>query len=271
MRFGRNYSINNLLLVHAQKREAIWTEGFSAWKTKYRRFVQKGEKGILIFAPVPVKAKRENADRDCSGHLEQVEPETAFVLFKPVYVWDYSQTRGDRVAVIENMLEKRNDVKRRLYATTGENLNHFSEAMIGLIRDKGIGITHQDLGSAGGMARGKTIYIDQAVAPGHDLGLLIHEFAHIMLDHTDREADRIDAELEAELTVGLVKSGLGLDIQPQAAYLYNWSRDVTPGLREEKFMEAFKYSQPLANEILNHLNTAIAADDEAETNTIIAA
>ncbi|MFZ5572879.1 MAG: ArdC-like ssDNA-binding domain-containing protein [Thermodesulfobacteriota bacterium] len=269
MQFGRNYSTNNLLLVHAQKREAIWTEGFQAWKTKYRRFVQKGERGLLIFAPIPVKANQEDAGLEVHGDGEE-DKEKRFVLFKPVYVWDYSQTRGDRVAVIETMLEKRNNAKRKLYATNGENLERLSAAMTALIEARGIEITHQDLGSAGGMARGKTIYIDQAFAAGADLGLLIHEFAHVILGHTDQKTDRIDAELEAELTVGLVKSGLGLDIQSQAAYLYNWSRDVNPGLREEKFLNAFKYSQPLASEILNHLNAAVAGEDE-ESDTVIAA
>ncbi len=275
MRFGRDYSSNNLLLVHAQKREAIWTEGFYAWKTKYKRFVQKGEKGILIFAPVPVKTNKDNANgkpEDQIDHADhEEEKDTSFVLFKPVYVWDYSQTKGNRVSKIESMLEKRNAIKKKIYATTGENLEILSESMKELIADKGLEIAYKDLGSAGGMASENTIYIDKVLDIGDDLSVLIHEFSHIILGHTNGEGNKSDIELEAELTVGLVKSGLGLDIQPQAAYLFNWSRDVNAELREEKFMNAFKFSQPLANEILNHLNTAIAEDDETETDTYIAA
>jgi hypothetical protein len=274
MLFGRNYSSNNLLLVHAQKREAIWTEGFYAWKTKYRRFINKGEKGILIFAPVPVK---KNKDKDVNAGEYQIEnadtdtKEDRFVLFKPVYVWDYAQTNGDPVAKIENMLEKRNTAKKEAYATTGENLEILSEAMVDLIVEKGLEIAYQDLGAAGGMARGNTIFIDNALGIGDDLSVLIHEYAHIMLGHKKAKDNESDMELEAELTVGLVKSGLGLDIQPQAAYLYSWSHDVDATLKEEKFLNAFKVSQPLANEILNHLNTAIATDDEAETQNVVAA
>ena len=273
MLFGRDYSSNNLLLIHAQKREAIWTEGFCAWKTKYRRFVQKGEKGILIFAPIPVKTKesvprRETAER--VDHADQNE-EPSFVLFRPVYVWDYAQTRGDRVAKIERMLEKRNQIKKKVYSAQGENLEELSVAMTGLVADSGIEIAHKDLGSAGGMARNKTIFVDSALDAGEDLDVLIHEYAHIMLGHTEGKGNRDDVELEAELTVGLVKSGLDLDIQPQAAYLFNWSRNASTEQREAKFMKAFNASQPLANQVLNHLNMAVGSDDEMESKTDIAA
>jgi hypothetical protein len=275
MQFGRDYSPNNLLLVHAQKRHAIWTEGFYAWKTKYKRLVQKGEKGILIFAPVPIKPNKDNSEdkpEDQADHTDRKKTDnTSLVLFKPVFVWDYSQTKGNRAPMIESMLEKRNATKKKIYATTGENLHRLSETMVNLIVEKGLELVYKDLGSAGGMARETTIYIDKALDIGDDLGVLIHEFSHIMLGHTNSRRNESDIELEAELTVGLVKSGLGLDIQPQAAYLFSWSRDVNAKLREEKFIKAFKLSQPLANEILNHLNTAIASDDETETNNDIAA
>jgi hypothetical protein len=273
MLFGRNYSSNNLLLVHAQKREAIWTEGFCAWKTKYRRFVQKGEKGILIFAPIPVKTEKSESRKKTDARIDHADQneESSFVLFRPVYVWDYSQTRGDRVARIERMLEKRNETKKKVYSAQGENLEKLSAAMTGLIADSGIEISHQDLGSAGGMARNKTIFVDSVLDTGEDLGVLIHEYAHIMLGHTDGNDNRSDVELEAELTVGLVKSGLGLDIQPQAAYLFNWSRDASDEKREEKFMKAFNMSQPLANQVLNHLVAAVESDDETKSNTDIAA
>lgn len=273
MLFGRDYSSNNLLLVHAQKREAIWTEGFCAWKTKYRRFVQKGEKGILIFAPIPVKAEKSEPRKKTDARIDQGDQneEPSFVLFRPVYVWDYSQTRGDRVARIERMLEKRNETKKKVYSAQGENLEKLSAAMTGLVADSGIEIAHKDLGSAGGMARKKTIFVDSVLDTGEDLDVLIHEYAHITLGHTDGNDNRSDVELEAELTVGLVKSGLGLDIQPQAAYLFDWSRGASDEKREEKFMKAFNMSQPLANQVLNHLVAAVDSDDETESNTDIAA
>lgn len=273
MLFGRDYSSNNLLLVHAQKREAIWTEGFCAWKTKYRRFVQKGEKGILIFAPIPVKAEKSEPRKKTDARIDQGDQneEPSFVLFRPVYVWDYSQTRGDRVARIERMLEKRNETKKKVYSAQGENLEKLSAAMTGLVADSGIEIAHKDLGSAGGMARKKTIFVDSVLDTGEDLDVLIHEYAHIMLGHTEGNDNRSDVELEADLTVGLVKSGLDLDIQPQAAYLFDWSRGASDEKREEKFMKAFNMSQPLANQVLNHLVAAVESDDEKESNTDIAA
>ena len=270
MRFGRNYSPNNLLLVQAQKREAIWTEGFYTWKMKYRRSIRKGEKGILIFAPVPVKpGKKDNPQKVESSDPEKTK-DTPFVLFRPVFVWDYAQTHGDQVPAIESMLEKRNAAKKELYGATGENLQILSETMVELVVEKGLEIQYRDLGSAAGMASGKTIFIDSALDVGNDLDVLIHEYAHILLGHLTNKGSQSDHELEAELTVGLVKAGLNIDIQVQAAYLYTWSRDEEIDQREERFMKAFNASQPLANEILNHLSPVIAAGDEAPEGDIAA-
>jgi hypothetical protein len=262
-------------LVHAQKREAIWTEGYAAWKTKYRRFVRKGEKGIMIFAPVPVKPNRNNHTVKPEERLEPIDPEKQekeeFVLFRPVYVWDYSQTSGCPVAKIESMLEKRNDAKKAAYATAGENLGMLSGSMVDLIAQKGLEVVYKDLGPAGGMAGETTIYIDKALGIGADLGTLIHEYSHIMLGHTEKGGNESDIELEAELTVGLVKGGLRLDIQSQAAYLFSWSLHVNDKQREVKFLNAFKKSQPLANEILNHLIEAAAETKEGDMENDIAA
>jgi len=192
-------------------------------------------------------------------------------LFKPVYVWDYSQTKGEKASKIEALLEKRRTIKNKIYAASGDNIIEFSNSLRALSKDKGIAIASKDLGLAGGMAKGTTIYIDKSLAVGEDLDVLIHEFSHIMLGHTKGKWNTSEIELAAELTVGLVKSGLGLDIKPQAAYLYDWSRDANAALREEKFMTAFNVSQPLANEILNHLFQPAAADDDAQETACMAA
>jgi len=47
----RQYSIDNQILVFMQDPKATYVAGFQAWK-KHQRFVQKGEKGIQIRAPI---------------------------------------------------------------------------------------------------------------------------------------------------------------------------------------------------------------------------
>src|SRR4051794_14127459 len=49
-RFHR-YSWGNILLIYSQRPNATHVAGFQAW-LKLRRYVRKGEKGIVILAPM---------------------------------------------------------------------------------------------------------------------------------------------------------------------------------------------------------------------------
>ena len=61
-----NYSFNNTLLIAMQRPDATLVAGFNAWKNKFNRYVKKGEKGIQIIAPAPIKEveEREKIDKD---------------------------------------------------------------------------------------------------------------------------------------------------------------------------------------------------------------
>ncbi len=54
-----NYSFNNTLLIAMQKPDASLVAGFSAWKNNFGRNVMKGQKGIKIIAPSPLKSNRK--------------------------------------------------------------------------------------------------------------------------------------------------------------------------------------------------------------------
>src|SRR5262245_57574001 len=56
-RFHR-YSWGNVLLINSQRPDATRVAGFHTWHD-FGRWVKKGEKGIMIFAPVVVKNKEE--------------------------------------------------------------------------------------------------------------------------------------------------------------------------------------------------------------------
>ena len=57
------YSLNNTILIYAQKPDASLVAGYRKWQTMGRQ-VKKGEKGIRILAPIPVKVKAERVKRD---------------------------------------------------------------------------------------------------------------------------------------------------------------------------------------------------------------
>ena len=62
-----NYSFNNTLLITMQKPEATLVAGYQAWQKKFNRHVKRGEKGIQIIAPAPIREKQE---------IEKIDPVT---------------------------------------------------------------------------------------------------------------------------------------------------------------------------------------------------
>ena len=53
-----NYSFNNTLLIAMQRPDATLVTGYKIWQSMGRQ-VNKGEKGITIIAPAPVKSKNK--------------------------------------------------------------------------------------------------------------------------------------------------------------------------------------------------------------------
>jgi len=84
-RFHR-YSVSNVLLIVIQRPDATQVAGYSTWKALGRQ-VNKGAKGIAIFAPVT--AKRTVDNDDASGDTD-TEPGTVkrIVGFRLTYVFD---------------------------------------------------------------------------------------------------------------------------------------------------------------------------------------
>ena len=101
-RFHR-YSVNNTMLIYMQKPDATLVAGFNKWKDQFERHVKKGEHGITIIAPTPYKKKIEEMKRDpdthapildADGKAVMEEKEIEIPMFRPVKVFDVSQTDG---------------------------------------------------------------------------------------------------------------------------------------------------------------------------------
>jgi hypothetical protein len=100
-----DYSVNNTLLILHQKPDATRVAGYRTWQELGRQ-VQEGESAIWIYAPLTADKSpecgnspnwHEEGKTDCEYH-EESEPaawSTGVVGFKPVPVFDISQTEGD--------------------------------------------------------------------------------------------------------------------------------------------------------------------------------
>jgi hypothetical protein len=115
------YSLGNVLLIASQKPDASNVAGIYTWNQLGRR-VKKGEKGIMIFAPMIAKQRRPKAaseEREESDSKATAGP--ALVGFRPVYVWDVSQTEGKELPTL-----------REFSGEVGKHLAQLVQFVIGL-------------------------------------------------------------------------------------------------------------------------------------------
>ena len=169
----------------------------------------------MIFAPRPWK----HIDTHDAGN----DTERQGVSFRPVYVFDISQTDGDPLPEVEVP-----DVE-----TAADTLLASLERVA---TKRGIAINYTNLDAGHyGVSKGGTIDIATGHATGQQAKTLAHELAHEAL-HKGKEnrqgLTRTIAELEAESVAYVVCSHFGLDTELRASrYIALWDGDAK-ALRE---------------------------------------
>lgn len=222
-----NYSFRNSLLVMLQRPESTHVAGFTAWRDKFHRTVNKGERGIQILAPAPYRAKVEVERRDESGKLSKEEVEIIKPAFRAAYVFDVSQTSGEPLPELATEL-------------TG-SVSRFQALFESLRSVSPFPIQMETLAS--GMKgycdpANRKIAIHAGMSEAQTLKTAIHEITHADL-HADpsrlalEPKDRQTKEVEAESVAYVVCSHYGIDTSEYSfAYLANWSS--TKELKELK-------------------------------------
>ncbi len=108
-----NYSFNNTILIALQKPDASLVHGYRAWQRDFGRFVRKGERGIRIFAPMPMKRQTEHEALDPDtgkpvlyedGSPVKVEASRVIQRYKVATVFDVSQTEGEPLPALAGYL-----------------------------------------------------------------------------------------------------------------------------------------------------------------------
>lgn len=224
-----NYSFNNTLLIAMQRPDATLVAGYNAWKNKFNRYVKKGEKGIQIIAPVPVKEReaREKIDKDTgltvlneNGEPEMEVVERVIPRFRLTTVFDYAQTDGEPLPMLE-VNELTASVKD--YNVLKAAIEQVSPVPIRFDEIKG-------------SAKGYYSHMDKEICIRPDMGesqtikTMIHEVAHAMLHDSDQmkqrgeEKDQLTKETEAESIAFTVCSALGIDTSDYSfPYVASWA------------------------------------------------
>ena len=225
-----NYSLNNTILIAMQKPDATYVAGLQKWNKDFHRFVNKGEKGILILVPTPYNKTVQQKVLDKDGKVlldndgnEITEEKTIKIqAFKPAYVYDVSQTHGEPLPSISvNELNGNVDNYKKIFDTIKE------------IAPVEVSFKKIDTGAKGHYDQiNKEIVINDGMSELQSLKTLIHETAHAILHDNDylkskgEEKDRFTKEVEAESVAYTVCSYLNLPTDEYSfGYIAGWSGD----------------------------------------------
>nr|WP_297872916.1 JAB domain-containing protein [uncultured Blautia sp.] len=224
-----NYSVNNTLLIAMQRPDATLCNSYKRWQSLGRQ-VKRGEKGITIIAPAPVKTKQTRERKDQyqqpvigeDGHPELEEVEVVIPRFRPTTVFAYEQTEGEPLPFL---------VPEELTASV-ENYEIFMEA---ITRVSTVPIRFDEItnGAKGYYSNAtKEIVINKGMSESQTMKTAVHECAHSLLHDEDImmsnhvEIDRMTKEIEAESCAFCVCAAFNLDTGDYSfPYISGWSKE----------------------------------------------
>lgn len=206
------YSFGNVMLIARQKPEATNVAGIRTWNS-LGRFVKRGEKGILILAPMVGKNRKQSADAE---HAEDAkEPESKLFGFRAVYVFDINQTEGKD---LPGLTEVHGDV--------GGN----RERLLKFVEGLGIELNYSErIAPAKGLSHGGKITLLLGMQPAEEFSTLVHETAHELLHRGDRRTltTKQVRETEAEAVAFVVCQALALETGTASQdYIQVWHGDA---------------------------------------------
>ena len=230
-RFHR-YSVNNTMLIYMQKPDATLVAGYNKWKDQFERHVKKGEHGITIIAPTPYKKKIEEQKLDPDtkapildkdGKIITEEKEIEIPMFRPVKVFDVSQTDGKPLPELASSLSG--------------NVPNYEAFMEALRRSALVPITFEAMAADTDgyfSADHQKIAIRQGMSEVQTVSATVHEIAHSKL-HNQKKIQIANDEQYQEIELfdkpGLFSNGrIVRDNLPEGVYCYDLrGSDYDPG------------------------------------------
>ena len=230
-RFHR-YSVNNTMLIYMQKPDATLVAGYNKWKDQFERHVKKGEHGITIIAPTPYKKKIEEQKLDPDtkapildkdGKIVTEEKEIEIPMFRPVKVFDVSQTDGKPLPELASSLSG--------------NVPNYEAFMEALRRSAPMPITFEAMAADTDgyfSADHQKIAIRQGMSEVQTVSATVHEIAHSKL-HNQKKIQIANDEQYQEIELfdkpGLFSNGrIVRDNLPEGVYCYDLrGSDYDPG------------------------------------------
>lgn len=249
------YSLNNVMLIHAQMPDATLIAGRKKWKTQFQRKVLDEERshGIEIIAPASFNKtiQTEKLDPDTQlpilgkdGKPILVEQTIKIPYFKMVKVYDVSQTDGKPLPKLSMNLT--GDVSQ--YEVFLEALKRTSPVPMEI---KPIA---KDMDGYLNLETQK-ITIQEGMSEVQTISAAVHEIAHAKLHNPGKavkqsERDQNTEEVEAESISYAVCQYFGIETGENSfGYIASWSQG--------KELEELKASLTIINKTASELITSI--------------
>jgi antirestriction protein ArdC len=239
-----NYSLRNCLLLAAQCRErdidARRVAGYRAW-LRLGRCVRKGEKGLVVLAPIPVKRREDGQELD-----------EARVVFRSAFVFADSQTDplpGVTPAPIEPPCEP----------LSGDSHRHLLERLQSFAREIDFEVALAPIsGSAGGWCdpKRRRIVVDAGLPANAQVRVLVHELANA-LGVGYEQFGRARAEVIVDTVTFVVCRAVGLRVDGESVpYVASWG--------EEGALDAVLEFAETIDALARHLEDVLIDPAEAE-------
>lgn len=258
-----SYSLNNTLLILAQKPDATLVAGYNAWQRNFNRHVDKGERGLIILAPVTSKITQlmDKSDEDGNPVLDEngdpIKEERVInqLRFTTTTVFDISQTSGEPLpSLIHNLTGSSDEIL----------------AFIDSVKDIcTIPIDYhspsKDAVLAGG-AKGYYSIAEDRIVLNMELEdmqiakTLIHEYSHSILHKTtDKDSDQ--REIEAESLAFVLCDHFGIDTSDYSfGYIASYAAQD-----EAKLKTILSNIQSTAHEMIDKLEPLFAQNLKKRT------
>lgn len=251
-----DYSFYNRILIYIQRPDATKVASYKKWQEKFRQ-VKKGAKGIMIFAPIISKTKKDSDKEDDDFDLK---PDTV-TRFRAVSVFDISDTEP---------IDERGEVPETPQ-WWGENTpSETADKLYGYVSevasDMGIKVTQSDASRGEkGYAAGDHINISSDVEGVGKLSTMIHEIAHELMHfkkssifYQDDEVRSSSAlkELQAESVSYVVLKHYGIPVKHHTTYLALW------GANKEKIQSNLEVISKVSQFIIDRIDEEEKRDIE---------
>lgn len=280
-----NYSLQNQMLIQDQFRGAQAVGSFNYWKERGAS-VNKGEKGIKILVPAPVKyfnyansstgkqlwkqVKFANAAEKAKIASKEL-PTKNVMFYKIGHVFEYTQTNAR-----EKGLEVSEIFGRFHRNGTVENDKEFMQAFEKIadgLDVKFVADPPSELGTAKGAFYPdlKVIALNPRNTVADNIPVAIHELAHASLHNRDMEKQRDrplttqEEEYQAEMVAYVVGTHYGIEMEKfSVPYIANWAKDATIEDKEQLLKEVRQTSNNFIETIDNELSKSINKEIEFE-------